>query len=429
MRHHAHWMATLAAAIFLTAPSEAAWREESRATLERLLLENILPFWHPDSLEAEAGGYRMNHDIDGRWLGPSDRGIVSQARTVWFFSRLARSPYGNPDHLRAAEHGFHFLRDRLWDRQHGGFFWQVDWEGTTPTRPDKHLYGQAFGLYGLAEYYRASGNAEALELARRLFDLLDKHAYDREHGGYLESFRRDWSRPADDEINYMGVPSGLKLMNTHLHLLEAFSTYLRAVPDSRARDRLIELISIQSNAVVRKTVGACTDRHFRNWLPVTDPEQLIVSYGHDLENVWLLMDALESVRFSDSPFLDLFETLFDYSLRFGEDREAGGFFYFGPFNQPATGRHKDWWVQAEILPASLRMYRKTGEGRYLDLFHRTLRWVDEHQADWAAGEWFARVLPDGTRDGVKAGLWKSPYHNGRAMLECLEILELMTVPR
>jgi cellobiose epimerase len=426
MRHRTLWTATLIAAVSLAGNADAAWRGDSRATLERILLENILPFWYPDCLETEAGGYRMNHDIEGRWLGPSDRGIVAQARTVWFFSRLARSPYGKPEHLRAAEHGFRFLRDRLWDREYGGFFWHVDWEGATPTRPDKHLYGQAFGLYGLAEYYRASGNPEAIELAKRLFDLLERYAYDREHGGYLESFHRNWSRPPDDEINVMGVPGDLKLMNTHLHLLEAFSTYLRAVPDPRTRDRLIELISIQSNAVVRKTVGACTDRHFRDWRPLTEPEQQIVSYGHDLENVWLLMDALESAGFSDSPFLDLFETLFAYSMRFGEDREAGGFFYFGPFNEPATGRHKDWWVQAEILPAALRMYRKTGNEEYLDLFRRTLRWVDEHQADWESGEWFARLPPDGTRGGVKAGLWKSPYHNGRAMMECLEILEGMT---
>jgi hypothetical protein len=32
-------------------------------------------------------------------------------------------------------------------------------------------------------------------------------------------------------------------------------------------------------------------------------------------------------------------------------------------------------------------------------------------------------MPDGTPSGDKAQIWKSGYHNGRAMMECLKILK------
>jgi len=76
-----------------------------REELEQMLNENITPFWHPIVIDTEHGGYRLNHDIKGKWKGVSDKHLVTQARTVWFFSRLARSKYGAEEHLQAARHG------------------------------------------------------------------------------------------------------------------------------------------------------------------------------------------------------------------------------------------------------------------------------------------------------------------------------------
>ncbi len=398
------------------------WPQAEKSQLERILLENIVPFWYPAVLDRDLGGFRLNHGLDGAWLGPGPKGIVTQARTVWFFSRLARSPYARAEYLDAARHGFQFLRDHLWDREHGGFFWAMTADGREAVQPMKHLYGQAFGLYALAEYYRVSRDREARALASALFGLLEQHAHDPAHGGYREFFNGDWTNPPDHRPGYMGVPPDIKLMNTHLHLMEALAAYHRVEPSPLVRERLLELIQIQSNAVVRKTWGACTDRHLRDWSPVAGPEAEIASFGHDLENVWLLMDATESAGISDGPLLDLYRTLFDYSLRHGWDADAGGFYYTGPLGGPARDREKSWWVQAEVLVSALRMFQRTGDPRYRDVFQRTLKWVVERQIDWDRGEWFATVRPDGSPDGLKAGLWKSPYHNGRAMLECLELL-------
>jgi mannobiose 2-epimerase len=396
--------------------------QTNTAKLERILNANILPFWYPGCLDREDGGYKLNHDPQGKWLGPAPKALVTQARTVWFFSRLAASPYGKPAYVDAARHGFEFLRDRMWDQKNGGLYWLVDSPGTKALDPDKHLYGQAFALYALSEYYAASRDSEALQLAHRLFELVDLHAHDAVYGGYHESFSRDWTPIDDAKPSQIGTPNDTKSMNTHLHLMEAVARYYEVSREPLVRERLRELIMILSNAVLRKQVGVCTDQHHRNWLPLLGPEKSIVSYGHNIENIWLLMQATGSASVSDGPLLDLYVTLFGYALDYGYDREQGGFFYTGGFGTPAGDRRKSWWVQAEGLVSALRMYRRTGDPIYRTVFEQTLDWIVKHQVDWKHGEWFSWIGTDGRPSGMKADPWKGPYHDGRAVLECLRLL-------
>ncbi|MFC1717926.1 AGE family epimerase/isomerase [Candidatus Poribacteria bacterium] len=394
-----------------------------REGLEQILNENIAPFWHPRVMDMEHGGYRLNHDIAGNWKGPLDKFLVTQARTVWFFSRLGRSKYGTEEHLKAAKHGYQFLRDKMWDEEFGGFYWAVDSTGERPTAPNKHLYGQSFGLYALSEYAIASGDPDAKALARELFNILEWHSHDSTYGGYREYFLRNWTLPDGDAPRYMGSSSDIKLMNTHLHLMEAMTTYYLATRDPVARERLIELIFIQSNSVVRKGIGACTDKYQLDWTPLHGAAFDRVSYGHDIENVWLLMEACDAAGISDGPLVDLYRALFDYSLRYGYDPQNGGFYDSGPINGPADRRQKVWWVQSECMVSALDMYCMTGDTLYFDCFTKTLDWIKEHQVDWENGDWFSSISESGTASGSKASAWKSPYHNGRAVIQCLELLE------
>lgn len=134
-----------------------------------------------------------------------------------------------------------------------------------------------------------------------------------------------------------------------------------------------------------------------------------------------MMDACKAAGVPDGPLLDFYVLLFAYSYQYGFDQKQGGFFYSGPFNNMADQRGKEWWVQAETLVSALRMYQTTQEDFYLNCFHRILDWIDKRQADWENGDWFATVPENGPPVGDKAHAWKGPYHNGRAMMECLEI--------
>jgi mannobiose 2-epimerase len=417
----------LAALMFLSnshlpAQGLAIVAQTYRPMLETNLMQNITAFWFPKTIDRTHGGYLLNHDLEGRLKGEGTKMIVTQARMVWFFSRLARAGYGGQEYLDAADTGFRFLKEKMWDEKNGGFYWLVNATGEKKLRPKKHLYGQSFALYALSEYYIASGRKDALDLATRLFNLMEEKAHDKTCGGYIEWFNEDWTPAPSDEMSYMGDPD-FKLMNTHLHLLESMTCFYRASHLPLARERLLELIAIQSSAVVRKDLGACTDKYRRNWEPVLSRNFARVSYGHDLENIWLLIDACNAAGISNYPLLDLYRTLFDYALKYGYDEDQGGFFDSGAFNKPADNREKTWWVQAEALVSALYMHRLTHDPRYLRVFEKTYAWIQKHQTDWKHGEWYETVTPEGTPAGDKASNWKSGYHNGRSMIECLEILK------
>src|SRR3954447_23307199 len=196
--------------------------------LRKNLEQAVVAFWYPRSIDRANGGYLLAFDDRAATTGTPNKMIVSQARMVWLFARLARSGYRREEMKEAAAQGFRFLADRMWDPEHGGFYWEVDPTGTRVTDGGKYTYGESFGLYALSEYYRATGDEKALALATRLYDLLVRYARDPEHGGYYEFFTRDWKAPPDDARSHVGGPPGAKLMNTHLHLLESVAEYYRA---------------------------------------------------------------------------------------------------------------------------------------------------------------------------------------------------------
>jgi mannobiose 2-epimerase len=397
--------------------------DQIRERLTTLLLENILPFWVTQTVD-QTGGFRQNHDARGRWKGPCSKHIVGQARQTWFFSRLARSRYGTAEHHRLARHGFEFLCRRMWDGDYGGFFWEVDETGDPPTMPDKHLYGQAFGLYALSEYAEATRDGSALSLADDLFDILERRAHDGASGGYLQFFLRDWSSPPAEARSYrddLGPTD--KTLDTHLHLLEGLAAYCRARDDPRAARRLAELALILSSTMVHRPSGAGINFYTRDWTRFPTPTHERVTYGHDVESLWLLADAAGALGWSPALLRSFASATLTHALEYGFDRRRGGIYLMGYPQVPADRREKVWWAQAETLVATLWMYQQTRDARYREYFERTLDWVWDHQADWRHGDWHMVVDSRGRPSGDKAHAFKTPYHNGRAILTCLELLD------
>src|SRR5262245_22162311 len=415
--------------LFFTAPAAVSAQslndlaKSHTPKLQKVLTENIQNFWLQNGLDRQNGGYIISYDNQGKIIEPYTKMIVTQSRQLWLHSRLARAGYNREQNLKAAEQGFRFLTEKMWDKQNGGFYWEVDPTGK-PLKTQKHLYGQSFGLYALSEYYLATRKKNVLDWATELFYIIEAKAHDSKHNGYNEMFNADWLPVPEGTANFISpAPPPVKLYNTHLHLLESITTFYRANHSPLARKRLLELIRIETEKVVRKELPACTDVHNPDWTPRLDGDFATVSYGHDLENIWLVMDAYDAIEESSKPHQKLFEGLFDYSMKYGFDHEKGGFFSSGPFNQPATNRTKAWWTQAEALVAALWMHQLTGEAKYLDVFTKTWDFVEKNMIDWQNGEWHANISPDGKVTGQKASIWKAGYHNGRAMIESLAILK------
>jgi mannobiose 2-epimerase len=404
---------------------------ESISTLERILEDSILAVWAPAVCDHEYGGYRPCVGQNASHT-PGNKTTVMQARTLWFFSYLVNSGRGGEVQIEAARHGFTFLCEKMWDANHGGFYWEVDPSGENVLIAHKHLFAQAFALLALSEFAIATNDRAATALATDLFKLIEKHARDRVHGGYQEYYCPDWSEfattagvPISDDwlITISNEHPTRKLLNTHLHMMEAVTNYCRLSADNCARDRLHELVLIMSNSVSPEFSGGCTEYLDRDWRPTGNHETNTEVYGHKMENITLLSAALDGLRSSQSLLTGFYRTSFDSVLRNGFDDVRGGFYQSGLLGQPANRRSKYAWAQAEGLLCALWMYRLAGDERYANCFMKTLGWIVDHQVDWANGGWHCEIMPDGEVCHGEIESWNSPYHNGRSILRCLALLE------
>ena len=347
-----------------TAPDRAALAAEVRSELEALLSA-----WYPRTTDDEYGGFLSRFDHAWNAETRQEKMIVTQARHVWTTARAAEFFPGDDRFLPLASHGFSYLRDVLWDDEYGGFFWLVSREGQPlPGQGDRFLkqaYGNAFGIYALAAYHEVSGDPEALALAQQAFGWLDNHAHDPVHGGYFQFLERDGT-PLHE--GFAGTPP--KDQNSSIHLLEAFTELYRVWPDPVLRSRLAELLTLIRD-VQTVPPGYLTLFSHADWTPVSfrDSSEAVrqanhqldhVSFGHDVETAYLMLEAAEALGLQTDTTLLAGKRMVDHALRTGWDDHDGGFFDAGYYLPGDTGitivRHtKNWWAQAEGLNSLLLM--------------------------------------------------------------------------
>lgn len=394
---------------------------DARGAMRTILTRNLLPFWRSRIASCGGPGYPLNHDVRGRFLGPGRLRLVSQARVLWAFSRLANTRWNDPLDRGRAERGFGLLTGPMRDELHGGVFWELDPLARYPTMPVKCLYGHAFALFALSTFAQVERSAHAEAAAREVFDVMEDRFRDREYGGYVETLQRDWRRVPGGRAGCLGAPPDVKLSNSHLHVLEALTAYLSLTGAPQARARVAELADILLDSAQRSPVPHFSEQYTREWKPVDAPSARRVSYGHDLETVMLLISAFRALQRDDRRHHGLYCDIADAALRFGEDALRGGFFSGGRVAAAADHRDKLAWVQAEALLALGELHRLLGDSAHADAMLRTLNWILGWQCDWEHGEWFERIDHRNRASGLKAGPWGGPYHALRAMIECLDM--------
>jgi mannobiose 2-epimerase len=387
--------------------------EQLRAELFQELTENILPFSMRFVMDREQGGFYGHVANDRTAHKEAPKGLVQHSRMLWTFAHVGRI-VGNSEYLPIASHAHKALMDWFWDPEHGGFFWMVDHQGQA-LRTDKLVFGQAFAIYGLVEHHLATGHAECLERAIELFRLLEQHCHDPKDGGYWEACHRDWTLAPGQHVDETDLPV-TKSMNTHLHILEACTNLLRAWDDGELRASL--------RALIHTMLGRILNPDTRQFALFFDGEwhslSKHVSYGHDIEGSWLLVEAAEVL--GDPELLAQAKAaalqMAYATLEQGLDAD-GGLFYEGD----ASGViecNKEWWPQAEAMVGFLNAYQLSDDRRFLDASLANWRFIQEHLVDREHGEWFYSASSAGrSPEGEKAGMWKTPYHNGRA---CLEVM-------
>jgi mannobiose 2-epimerase len=391
--------------------------QELQQKVEAELLTGILPFWLKYAIDNVYGGFRGRIANDLAVDPRADKGLILNARILWTFSK-AFSVYRDPEYLAAARRAYEYLDRFFRDPEFGGVYWMVDCLGR-PADTKKRIYGQAFTVYALAEYYHVTGISEALGKALRLVERIESSGHDARNGGYFETYERDWTLAADQRLSEVDMDEK-KSMNTHLHLLESYANLLRFHEDATVRLRLRELIDIFLDHIIDPA-----NHHFilffdEEWRPRSGK----ISFGHDIEGSWLLVEAAEIL--GDAGLLErvrevavkMAQAVYEQGLN-----SDGGLLY----EADATGiidSDKHWWPQAEAVVGFLNAYRLSGQGHFLDAAERSWAFIEKFIIDHKYGEWFWLVSKSGVPGAGldKVGPWKCPYHNSRACFEVMERL-------
>ena len=151
--------------------------------------QGLLDEYYPRNIDTMYGGYLSTFTYDFKPEGEQDKMIVTQARHTWSTAKAAMF-YHDTNYIAMSRHGFYFLRDKMWDKQYGGFYNLVARDGT-PKSTIKEAYGNAFAIYGLAAYYECSKDTAALNLAKTAFLWLEKYSHDPVYKGYYQHMQRD----------------------------------------------------------------------------------------------------------------------------------------------------------------------------------------------------------------------------------------------
>ena len=398
--------------------------------VERELVDNILAFYINRTLDPINGGFYGLIANDLTVDDDAPKGLIQVTRILWAFAQSYRI-LGNPTYREIAERAYAYLLSNFWNDEFGGLFWMLD-TGGRPIETFKMVYGQAFGIYGLSEHALATGDPFSLAKAVELYRLLEAHAVDREHEGYWEACRPNWTPDPTLAVDTVRQPV-LKSMNTHLHVMEAYTNLLRVWPDDGLAARLSSLIRITIDKIVAPS------RHFAlhfdaTWRRLND----LISYGHDIEGSWLLVEAAEVLGNPD--LLAEAETvalnMAEATLAEGIDTD-GGIVNEGDLTG-IVNFDKDWWPQAEAMVGFLNAFQLTGDRRFLD--QSLLSWhfvkqtiIDRPERDpdvaHEARDWFWGVTRDGRpRNLQRTGPWKGPYHNGRACMEVMRRVDALLAP-
>jgi mannobiose 2-epimerase len=373
------------------------------------LLYGIIPFWRGLRDDVH-GGFYGEMDYDLKLYREADKGGILNSRLLWFFSH-AYSITSDREDLSCARHAYEFLRDSLLDKEYGGVYWSVTYDGR-PSDDTKHTYCQAFAVYALAAYYDITRSEEALRLAYGLMDIIKEFC--RDDIGYLEAFDRSFKPVQNDKLSENGVMAS-RTMNTLLHVFEAYSEVYRVHKDEAVADELKCMLDIFRDKIYNPEKKRLEVFFDFNMNTIAD----LHSYGHDIEAAWLIDNGCEIL--GDLEYTNnisrITKELALHVLQAGFD---GTSVYNECFNNVNDTR-KVWWVQAEAVLGFMNAYKKTGNEAFREAASNTWEFIEKHIIDTRAGsEWLNETDREGNplRKEI-AGPWKCPYHNGRM---CIEII-------
>jgi mannobiose 2-epimerase len=381
----------------------AVARLDALASRLAALAERTIAFWLEHGPDETFGGFYGTLDRFGNPTAPDDKGLVQQARQLWTLSTWYERRDPSPEIAALAQSQYDFLVNHFVDAADGAFVLTVSRDCSRVVDARKQLYAESYALYALSTYGRVFDVPEATQLALSRFESIDLTRHDPVFGGY--------DQRSDPGFKSAGAE---KDTNTHLHLMEAFTALYEATGDELVGARLEELTELIADTL-RQDSNYVHSEFLLDWTPFGAP---LVSYGHDLETSWLLLEAARVLGRANDPELRTAAYLIaENSASLGFDAARGGYFETGAPGSVATDLDKVWWVQFEAVNGLWWDYTIGGDSARLDQLEQTVSWIEASE-DAPIGEWFAITNPDGSPSGSsnKADEYKESYHPMRSLV-------------
>ena len=367
--------------------------------VKNVLEENILKFWI-DKMQDPRGGFYGQIGDDGTIVEDSPKGAVLNARILWAFSAAYRI-LRKKEYLMVATRAKDYFIEHFIDHKHGGVYWYLNADGSR-LDTQKQFHALGFAIYGLSEYVRATNDENVLKYAVNLYETMEKEGLDKENNGYLEALTRDWHEIQEDARE---TAKGKRTMNTHLHILEAYTNLYRIWRNESLKDSIINLLDILTDKIWDARSGHLGLVFNETW----QPESSGHSFGHDIEASWLILDAAFTVGDIDkvNKVRPVAQHLAKASFE-GLQDDGSMIQGHGCGTRPETDIL--WWVQAEAITGYLWMWKymnvKEASDKVFSCWQYISASLNENDGkDWA---W-------------KCEAPKYPYHSTRM---CLEVLGL-----
>ncbi|MBA3030307.1 MAG: N-acyl-D-glucosamine 2-epimerase [Desulfobacteraceae bacterium] len=386
--------------------------KDLKKQFENELTDNILNYWGKEVYDTSRNTFFGRITNEGTKFREAPLSAVFTTRILWTFSAAYRF-YPTAIYKKMADEAFRILMETFWDNENGGIYWSVFPDGK-PQDKKKQFYAEAFFIYALSEYYLAFNEEKARQIAVSMFMLMEKYAYDMEFGGYIEANTADWNETDDQRLS----PKDLdvkKSMNTHLHILEAYTNLYRIYKDEQAEKQLEQLIRIFLDKILDHKTGHLILFFDKDWTVRSE----IDSYGHDIEATWLMCEAAEVL--GKKELIEEVEHAIQKTLEVTVKEglaDNGGLYY-----EKAEGHLQeqyDWWPQAESVVGFFNAWQISKDDKFLELAKKSWLFIQDHIIDKKGGEWFWGVNAElKTLPHDKVNGWKAPYHNGRMCMEMI----------
>lgn len=378
------------------------------------LTGHIMPFWG-NLKDVKWGGYYGFMDYNLRIDRKADKGGILTSRILWFFSN-AYLTLGDAKILKEADHAYSFLVNKCIDKEHGGVYWTVSFDGN-PVDTMKHTYNQAFAIYALSSYYDASGNKEALEQALKLYRLIENNC--RDEYGYLEAFDIEFNEISNEALSENGILAK-KTMNTLLHVMEGYTELYRVSQEKCVKESLINILSIFSGHIFNTEKGRQEVFFDEKYNSIID----LYSYGHDIETSWLLNRTLDII--GEKALLEKYLPYCSIMAEKIYETAYDGHSVLNECEKGVNNLHRVWWIQAESVVGFTNAYCNSKDPKYLEAAENVWEYIKDNMIDKRKGsEWYWE-LDDSGKPYVGRPIvepWKCPYHNGRMCFEMIKRAE------